>query len=124
MESILSCGVDIESVERLERALSNGDGFAARVFTEAELDDCPDAGFLACRFAAKEAFFKALGTGVSDGVRWHEFSLPAQKGIRLDPTVSGRSAELLTGRKVFASVSCTSRTAVAAVFIEERGDGA
>ena len=52
--------------------------FGERVFTEAEREYCESRGeslraqHYAARFAAKEAAFKALGTGWRDGLAWHD----------------------------------------------------
>lgn len=117
-----SYGVDIESIARVGRALErSGEGFLHRIFTAAERSHGKDTSFLATRFAAKEAFFKALGTGLSGGVRWHDFELPFKENHPLNPVVSGRSMELLAGRRVLVSVSHTSSIAVAVVFLEGSG---
>lgn len=117
-----SQGVDIESIERLGRALArSGDGFRDRIFTAAELSHGEDIPFLATRFAAKEAFFKALGTGLAGGVRWHDFQLPFRENLPPEPVVSGKSMELLAGRRVLVSVSHTSSVAVAVVYLEGSG---
>lgn len=117
-----SYGVDIESIARVDRALErSGDGFLNRIFTAAERARGKDTAFLATRFAAKEAFFKALGTGLTGGVRWHDFDLPFKEDRPPDPSVSGKSLELLAGRKVLVSVSHTSRMAAAVVFLEGSG---
>jgi holo-[acyl-carrier protein] synthase len=63
-----------------------GDTFVRRVFTPAEAQNCnrggsPFSGF-ALRFAAKEAFSKALGLGMSKGLKWREievFNYPSGK---------------------------------------------
>lgn len=115
-------GVDIVSVSRMNLALErSGRRFAERIFTEEELSHQDEPGFLATRFAAKEAFFKALGTGVSGGVRWRDFSLPSHGDGAPSASVSGRSADYLAGRRVFTSVSRTSDIAVAVVFLEGSG---
>ncbi len=66
---IFGIGTDIVEVSRIEDALArHGEGFARRILTDAELAEFQNshtqARFLAKRFAAKEAFAKALGTGV------------------------------------------------------------
>lgn len=115
-----SQGIDIVSIGRIEKALDrSGSRFLHRIFDGRELELQEDTGFLATRFAAKEAFFKALGTGVSEGVRWHDFVLPPAAQLSLTPLISGRSMELLGSRKVLVSVSRTHTTAVAIVFLEE-----
>ncbi len=67
-------GTDIVEVERIRKAAARrGDRFLKRVFTEAELAFCCGRGdpypCLAARFAAKEAVFKSLGSGLA-GCRW------------------------------------------------------
>lgn len=67
---IVGIGVDLCSVERMEQAAEK-ENFCARVFTEEELAYAEARGkgrarSLAAMFAAKEAFTKALGTGVRD----------------------------------------------------------
>ena len=71
---ILGIGSDLCNIERIERSLQRfGDRFLHRVFTEAERAKAASrphtsAGTLAKRFAAKEAFSKAVGTGFKRGV--------------------------------------------------------
>lgn len=71
---ILGIGSDLCSIERIERSLDRfGDRFERRVFTDAERAKAAKrpfarAGTFAKRFAAKEAFAKAVGTGFRRGV--------------------------------------------------------
>lgn len=119
MQADLSQGIDIVSIKRVEKALErSGNSFLHRIFDGRELELQEDTGFLATRFAAKEAFFKALGTGVSEGVRWHDFILPPAEQLSLTPVISGRSMGLLGNRQVLISVSRTETAAVAVVFLE------
>ena len=72
---IRGIGIDVVQVERLVRALERfGERFERRLFTEGELAYCrthrDPLPHLAVRFAAKEAAFKAIGTGLSGGVGW------------------------------------------------------
>lgn len=65
---ILGVGTDIIEIERVRRAVRS-EHFKSRVFTENEKNYCESRGIqsaasYAARFAAKEAFFKALGTGI------------------------------------------------------------
>ncbi len=123
MESNFSCGVDIVSVSRMELAMErSGDRFLRRIFSPEELVRRDDAVWLATRFAAKEAFFKALGRGVAGGVRWKDFSLPETREGVAGARISGRSLALLGGRRVFTSVSATSEVAVAVVCLDGSGD--
>ncbi len=73
---MLSAGVDIIEIERIQQAVSRwGDRFLNRVYTQSELAFCrgrvPE---LAVRFAGKEAISKALGTGLF-GVSWREMEV-------------------------------------------------
>jgi len=73
---MLSVGVDIIEIERIERALQRwGARFMRYVYTEQEIAFCRGrAPELAVRFAAKEAISKALGTGLN-GVHWREMEI-------------------------------------------------
>ncbi len=123
MNSDNSQGVDIVSISRIKKAVQqSGEKFLNRIFTSDELLFNTDYGFLATRFAAKEAFFKALGIGISEGVRWHDFALPSGPEDTLRPLISGMSYELLKGRKVLVSISKTTRTAVAIIVLVGNGE--
>ena len=68
---IYGIGTDIVEVARLEASVAKfGDDFAMRILAESEISSYYEsqikARFLAKRFAAKEAFSKALGTGLRD----------------------------------------------------------
>ncbi len=72
---VIGHGVDLVEVRRIGRMVEeHGERFLARVFTEAEraYAERRQGRFehLAARFAAKEAAFKALGTGWTRGVAW------------------------------------------------------
>lgn len=68
---IVGIGADIVNIARIEKAVSR-EAFIKRVFTDAEKEYCLARGAgcaasFAGRFAAKEAFMKALGTGLREG---------------------------------------------------------
>lgn len=79
---IVGIGSDLCEIERVANAIArHGVRFLDRVFTEQEqalsalrLDS---GGFYAGRFAAKEACAKALGTGITDRVRWTDIEILA-----------------------------------------------
>jgi holo-[acyl-carrier protein] synthase len=73
---IYGVGQDLVEIPRIERALARfGERFARRILCEPELarfrKHRVPAAFLAKRFAAKEAFTKALGTGIHAPANWH-----------------------------------------------------
>jgi holo-[acyl-carrier protein] synthase len=97
---IYGIGIDLVKVARIERVLARyGDRFLDRVFTEREIGYCRGkswaaAGF-AMRFAAKEAFSKALGVGLrKGGIRWREVEVIPNPLGKPELYVSGRAAEL------------------------------
>ena len=71
---IVGIGSDLCNIERIQKSLDRwGDKFLDRAFTDAEKAKAASrpftaAGTLAKRFAAKEAFSKAVGTGFKRGV--------------------------------------------------------
>ena len=77
---IYGIGTDIVAVKRIEDALNRfGDRFAQRILAPSEWEGFKASihrtRFLAKRFAAKEAFAKALGTGMRFPVTWHNISI-------------------------------------------------
>jgi holo-[acyl-carrier protein] synthase len=73
---IYGVGTDVVEIARIEQALARfGERFARRILCESELKRFHGhrlpANFLAKRFAAKEAFTKALGTGIHAPANWH-----------------------------------------------------
>jgi holo-[acyl-carrier protein] synthase len=77
---IFGVGIDLVRVDRIGGSLERwGARFEQRVFTAGELAACAGrknrAGCLAMRFAAKEAFVKALGTGMRPPLRWRDIEV-------------------------------------------------
>ena len=77
---IYGIGTDIVSIERVKAIiLKNRDGFIKRVLTEHEqalfANKADSAAYLAKRFAAKEAFSKALGTGIGRVVSFQDLTI-------------------------------------------------
>jgi holo-[acyl-carrier protein] synthase len=76
---ILGTGTDIIEIERIEKQISEDGGFKKKIFTQREIDYCESkfnkAQHYAVRFAAKEAFFKAIGTGMRDGMAFCEIEV-------------------------------------------------
>ena len=75
--AVRGIGVDVVKVDRLVQSLERfGKRFETRLFTEGELEYCrrhaDPVPHLAARFAAKEAAFKAIGTGLAGGVGWKQ----------------------------------------------------
>ena len=116
---MLSVGVDLIEVRRIEEALArHGERFLERVFTPGEQAHCEGrVDALAARWAAKEAVAKALGTGVGD-VRWREIEVVCD--VRGKPYIqlhgaARELAEQLGVREMAISLSHTREYAVAFV---------
>lgn len=123
---IVGLGTDIIDVERIKNAYArHGERFVARILTTAERAQCHDnelIPFLAKRFAAKEAFAKALGMGITGHMSWQAISiLRAEKG---KPTVVVHSAALIAKLadmeidRIHVSVTDEKKNAVAFVILE------
>lgn len=121
---IIGVGIDLCPISRMERALSrHAPRFAERVFTPAERAYCegrarPGEHF-AARFAAKEAFLKALG--VPSGLSWHELEVVTGTGGAPRLRLSGeaaRAAQRLGAGRVHLSLTHGGDTAAAVVVAE------
>ncbi len=126
---IVGTGVDLVETRRIEEAFGrHGERFAKRVFTPAEIAYCEkfknQAERFAARFAAKEAAFKALGTGWRSGVRWLDVEVTHQPSGKPEIRLSGRAQELarrLLVTRASISISHSDRYAVALVIFESDG---
>ena len=77
---ITGIGIDVIQNERIRDSIQRfADRFLHRIYTEREIEYCtkcaqPEIHY-AARFAAKEAAFKALGTGWAAGVKWKDVEI-------------------------------------------------
>ncbi len=123
---ILGVGIDIVEVSRIAEILQKYSGrFAQRIFTEDERAYCesmPDPALhYAARFAAKESFVKALGTGFSKGIAWKEICvqrLPSGKPVLQLTGQALLEMERLSVSHVHISLSHTHSHGCAVVVIE------
>lgn len=124
---IVSIGIDIIEVERVRVALARTPRFVERVFTAQERAYCDARGHLAApqhyaaRFAAKEAALKALGTGWSGGIAWHDVEVTARQSGAPDILFHRRALEIFRERgaaRAHLSLSHTYQHAVAQVILE------
>jgi holo-[acyl-carrier protein] synthase len=124
--AIIGIGTDLAQCERFRKFLDRENKVLERIFSESErnyaLRKRDPAPHLAARFAAKEAFLKALGTGLRDGLAWRQVC------VDLDPLgcpaleLSGRAAELMAergARSAHLSYSHDGDYAVATVVLED-----
>ncbi len=123
---ILGIGVDIVRVARMSAAISkHGDKFLNRVFCEQEIANCSKrvepTPCYAARFAAKEAYVKALGTGFSKGITLAQVCV--EKLATGAPTLKPKGAALKAAKelgvaRIHLSLTHEKDAAVAVVIIE------
>ncbi len=122
---IVGIGLDVVEVGKVRELLATQQAFEERVFTPAERRDCAGradkAEALAARFAAKEACFKALGTGWSQGVSFLQVEVQRGDGGVPRLGLSGQAAERARVRGVqhlHVSLTHSAGVAAAAVILE------
>jgi holo-[acyl-carrier protein] synthase len=123
---IRGVGVDIVKVDRIEQAVERwGYRFLKRIFTAAEVERCQQrarpAQCLALRFAAKEAFVKALGLGMRKGLRWRDIEVVHDhlgKPELLLHNQAQRLLEAMEASRTWLSLSDERESALAVVVLE------
>jgi len=125
---IFGIGIDIVNIERIEHLIKRwGDLFLGRVFTEREILWCqrkakPSECFAIC-FAAKEAFLKAIGTGLRKGISWTDVEVEHEPSGKPHLSFRRRAKELVQSNRIEGSHVTLSHDrpfAVAHVILEGR----
>ncbi|BBP87298.1 holo-[acyl-carrier-protein] synthase [Bacillus safensis] len=118
---IKGIGIDIVEIDRLSRVLSRQPRLPERILTLSEQDvfltlseKKRQLEFLAGRFAAKEAFAKAYGTGIGQHLSFHDIDIQ-KKDDKGKPFIKSEKAE---GDQVHVSITHTKEYAAAQVLIE------
>ena len=124
--NIFGIGTDIISVDRIKNSLKNKN-FINRIFNEKEILKCKknknSINCFAKRFAAKEAFSKALGTGISNGINFNEIVILNKKSGKPYISIIGQTKKILNKKfkkkksKILLSLSDEKKYAVAFVII-------
>ena len=124
--NIFGIGTDIVSVDRIKNSLKNKN-FINRIFNEKEILKCQKINnrinCYAKRFAAKEAFSKALGTGISNGINFNEIIILNKKTGKPYISIIGQTKKTLKKKfknknsKISLSLSDEKKYAVAFVTI-------
>ena len=123
---IFGIGTDIANINRIKKSIKNKI-FIKRLFNEKEIKKCQSqknsANCFAKRFAAKEAFSKAIGTGISNGIRFNEIFVKNIKTGKPKIMLLGETkkvvSKILKKKKynVFLSLSDDEPFAIATVVI-------
>ena len=124
---IVGIGTDLVEIGRIEKALARfGERFAQRILVDHELErfrrHVKPAAWLAKRFAAKEAFSKAMGTGIRFPVNWHNVSVENARSGKPVLRYSDPLASLMSERGITsAHVSLTDEINIACAFVVLEG---
>lgn len=123
---ITGIGLDVIEVERVAEKIEKEQGFRELVFAPQEIDYCEPKAHkhehYAVRFAAKEAFFKALGTGWASGTSFNEIIILGNDLGKPEINFMGETAETLKHldlSKIKLSLSHLKNIAAAVVVIED-----
>lgn len=123
---IAGLGIDMVEVDRVALKISKNNGFTELVFSEKEIAYCESKAnkfeHYAARFAAKEAFLKACGTGWTSGSSFNEIEVMNDSEGKPQISLLGQTASLVDKigfNKVFVSLSHLKSMASAVVIIEK-----
>ena len=123
---IVSIGIDIIEVYRIRETVSRTPRFLERVYTDRERAYCESKGAAAAqsyaaRFAAKEAFLKALKTGWRGKITWHDIEICSDADGVPSLKIKGEARNILENlgaNQIHLSLSHTTEHAVAQVILE------
>jgi holo-[acyl-carrier protein] synthase len=123
---ITGIGIDVIENQRIRDSIERfGDRFLNRVYTEGEIAYCnkfanPEIHY-AARFAAKEAAFKALGTGWAAGVTWKDVEIRRKASGQPELHLHGEAltrATSMGARRFYVSLTHDSTVSCAVVILE------
>jgi len=122
---IFGIGTDIIDIKRVERSVSKENGFKEKVFTQHEIDYCESLRSkyqnYAARYAAKEAFFKAIGTGWRGGLKFTEIEIVNDELGKPEILLHGKTKEFAQEKgfeKIHVSLTHLKEYANSIVIIE------
>ncbi len=121
---ILGIGTDITEISRIAKSIENN-SFKIKVFSKTEIAYCEaktnKAESYAARFAAKEAFLKALGTGLRGKIAINEIEIVNDNLGKPSIHLIGKTAEIMLEKNIqtiHVSLSHIKDTAMATVILE------
>lgn len=123
---VYGIGIDMIEVDRVQQSISRDAGFKEMIFSPAEIAYCESKAdkyqHYAARFAAKEAFFKALGTGWASGTHFKEVEIHNTETGKPELVITGATRHTLAPLGHFrcaVSISHLKTIATAIVIIEQ-----
>jgi holo-[acyl-carrier protein] synthase len=126
--SILGIGIDIVEVNRIKKILKENRSFIDRIYTKHERSSCIGNKKVFCyakKYAAKEAFVKALGTGFRCGINFKNIEIKNDKlgkpFIKIDKVLSHKikKKHKIKNFNIFLSLSDENKYAIASVVISK-----
>ncbi len=123
---IYGIGADIIEVDRIKEAIQKyGSRFLDRIYTKIEQEYCESFNenkylHYAARFAAKESFSKAIGTGITQGFKFNEIGVVNESNGKPKVILTGALFEKWGKFKIEVSLSHTQSNAVAFITIEKK----
>ena len=126
MSKIFGAGIDLIEILRINKSIKNKN-FIDRIYSKSEIQQARSlknkSSFFAKRFAAKEAFSKAMGTGISEGISFNEITvvnnIKGKPSIKLSGKTKSVVLKKIKKAKVYLSLSDERTHAVAMVIIEQ-----
>lgn len=121
---ILGHGVDVQSIEAVAAVVARRERFAATILTPAEMalyeqkKGKHQNEFLTGRFSVKEAFSKAVGTGMSQGLGWHDLEIVT--GPAGEPVFTQYPNK--SKMRVHVSISHSADTVFSSVILEQANE--
>jgi len=122
---ISGIGMDMIEVDRVASKIGKESGFRELVFSKKEIEYCESKAkkfeHYAARFAAKEAFLKALGTGWKSGINFNEIEISGDELGKPEMTLLAETEKSVARNgaiKIFVSLSHLKNIASAVVLIE------
>src|SRR6188768_1927078 len=123
---ITGLGMDMIEVDRIAHKIGKDQGFRELVFSAREIDYCESKAnkyeHYAVRFAAKEAFFKALGTGWLNGTAFNEVEIAHDEKGKPYIRLLGETSTTIQGfgfLRIMVSMAHLKSIASATVIIEQ-----
>jgi len=121
---IIGVGTDIFEINRMKKRIEKEPEFIQSVFTNQEISYCEKFKFkeqnYAARFAAKEAFMKALGTGYNNGISFKDIVISNNSSGKPEITLTGKALGFsikLNVTDIHVSLSHSKKQAIAIVIL-------
>ena len=121
---IFGIGIDVVEVNRISLILNKKNNFKKRIFSNKEISQSKNTKkiyhFFAKRFAAKEAFSKALGTGISKGINFNEIAVLNEKNGKPFLKLEGQTKQTVKKKlkkKTIISLSISDEKKYAVAFV-------